>query len=108
MFPCSKTRFACNVFENNRTILDESAGGDWPVFLVEYRGVRAARVDSADGGSLSAFTRLVRLRIGSMRVRCRGLRHTVLRSSDQRGKDRNGSESAPKSSSGYELSLLIP
>jgi len=108
MLPSRQAGLACNVFEKDGALFDEAAGGDGAVLTVEYRRVSASGVDSANGGSLSAFPGLIGLRIGGMRVRRGGLWSAVARARDQRGAERDGCKPEDGNRPGSGLNSVIP
>jgi hypothetical protein len=66
MLPGGQASLTGDVLEEHGAILDEAAGGDGPVLLIEHCRVRASCVDSTYCGRLPAFSRFVGLRIGGV------------------------------------------
>ncbi len=54
MLPGGQAGLLGDVLKDDGAGLDEAAGGDWPVFLVENRCVRCAGVDAAHLGLRAA------------------------------------------------------
>ena len=108
MLPSRQAGLACNVFEKDGALFDETAGGDGTVLAVEYRGVCASGVDPANSGSLSAFPGLIGLCIGGVGVRRGGLWSAATRARDQQSAERDGCKPADGNRPGSGLNSVIP
>ena len=108
MLPGRQAGLACDVLEKDGALLDEAAGGDGTAFAVEHSRVSTSGVDSSNGGSLAAFTRLVGLRIGSMGVRRGGLRGATAGACDRHGAEHDCGKPEDGRRPGSELNSVIP